>query len=102
MESDTKKTELEPYTQYVKTTHGQAYTCATLGDISLLDRSMYYWAATVQSPIEHQKHFGDVILPTFTPLYAFHMSMINYFPTCTTTLIANVSKIYISGSPDIG
>ena len=43
---------------------------ATFDDISLLDRSMYYWAHAVQTFVEWRMHFDTTQLPSFTPLDA--------------------------------
>ena len=53
-QADTKRTETERanHSQYAKTMRGESSAGTTLGDVSLLDRSMYYWAPTVQTPIE--------------------------------------------------
>ena len=59
-QADTKKTRTEmtdqeikhaSHTQYTMSARGEASMNATFGDVSLLDRSMYYWASTVQIPI---------------------------------------------------
>ena len=41
------ETERVSHTQPTETVRGEASSSTTLGDISLLDRSMYYWAPTV-------------------------------------------------------
>ena len=75
-QADTKRTETEmidqetkhaSHTQYTMPTRGEASTNATFGDVSLLDRSMYYWVSVVQIPIEQQMYFDTSQLPGFTP-----------------------------------
>ena len=53
-QADTEKTETEraSHTQHAETVYRESSTSTTLGDISLLDRSMYYWSPIVQTPIE--------------------------------------------------
>ena len=53
-QADTKRTETEraSHTQHAETVRGESSAGTTLGDISLLDRSMYYWAPAIQTPIE--------------------------------------------------
>ena len=45
------------HTQHAETAHGESSSSTTLGDISLLDRSMYYWAPVVQAPVEQHISF---------------------------------------------
>ena len=54
----------------------------TLGDISLLDRSMYYWAPAVQALVEQHIGFDATQPPIFSPPDASHVSIICYF-ICT-------------------
>ena len=51
---DTERTETKraSHTQYSETVRGESSAGTTLGDISFLDRSMYYWAHAVQAPVE--------------------------------------------------
>ena len=76
-QTDTERTETDraSHTQHTETIQGGA----TLGDISLLDRSMYYWAPTVQIPIEQHVSFDATQPPIFFPPYASHVSVIYYF-----------------------
>ena len=46
------ETERASHSQHAETVRGESLAGTTLGDISLLDRSMYYWAPAVQTPIE--------------------------------------------------
>ena len=55
------------HTQHAMPARGKASMNATFGDVSLLDRSMYYWVPTVQTPIEQQMYFDIAQLPSFTP-----------------------------------
>ena len=74
-QADTKKTRTEitdqetkhaSHTQHTMPTRGEASTSATFDDVSLLDRSMYYQAHAVQTPIEQQMYFDTAQLPSFT------------------------------------
>ena len=51
---DTERTEIgrASHTQRTEMVRGESSSSTTLGDISLLDRSMYYWAPAVQAPVE--------------------------------------------------
>ena len=51
------KTARASHTQHAETMRGESSASTTLGDISLLDRSMYYWAPTIQTPIEQHIDF---------------------------------------------
>ena len=53
-QADTKRTKTEraSHTQYAEIVRGESSTGTTLGDISLLDRSIYYWTPAIQTPIE--------------------------------------------------
>ena len=46
---DVERTETggASHTQRTETVHGESSSGTTLGDISLLDRSMYYWGPAV-------------------------------------------------------
>ena len=59
-QADAERTETEraSHTQHAETVCGESSSGTTLGDISLLDRSMYYWAPTVQTPIEQHIDFN--------------------------------------------
>ena len=70
------------HTQHAETVHGESSSGTTLGDIYLLDRSMYYWASTVQTPIEHRISFDVTLPPIFSPPDASHVSIICCF-ICT-------------------
>ena len=48
-------------------TRGEASTNATFDDVSLLDRSMYYWASMIRTPVEKHIYFDTAQLPSFTP-----------------------------------
>ena len=52
--ANTKRIETDrtSYSQHTETIRGESSASITLGDISLLDRSMYHWASAVQMPIE--------------------------------------------------
>ena len=70
--ADTKKTRTEMTDQETKHASHIQHTMhvrieASKNDISLLDRSMYYWTSTVQIPIEQQMYFNTSQLPGFTP-----------------------------------
>ena len=62
-----KETNHASHTQHAMPARGEASTSATFDDVSLLDRLMYYWAPTVQTPIEQQMYFDTAQLPSFTP-----------------------------------
>ena len=60
-QADTERTKIERtdqemkhafHTQHAMSARGEASTSATFGDVSLLDRLMYYWAHAVQTPVE--------------------------------------------------
>ena len=78
---DTERTETDraSHSQHAEAVRGESSVGATLGDISLLDRSMYYWAPAVQTPIEQHIDFDATQPPIFSPLDASHMSVICYF-----------------------
>ena len=59
--ADTKRTETDraSHSQHTKTVRGEPSYGITLGDISLLDRSMYDWALAVQTPIEQHIAFDE-------------------------------------------
>ena len=51
---DAERTEIgrTSHSQHAETVRGESLAGTTLGNISLLDRSMYYWALIVQAPVE--------------------------------------------------
>ena len=77
-QADTERTETEraSHTQHAETVHGESSSSTTLGDISLLDRSMYYWALTVQAPVEQHISFDAAQPPMFSLSDASHVSVI--------------------------
>ena len=77
-QADTEKAETEraSHTQHAETIRGESSTSTTLGDISLLDRSMYYWAPVVQAPIEQHISFDATQSPIFSPSEASHVIII--------------------------
>ena len=83
-QADTERTETAraSHTQHTETVRGESSASTTLGDISLLDRSMYYWAPIIQTPIEQHIDFDASQPPIFSPPEASHLSIIYYF-ICT-------------------
>ena len=83
-QADTESTETAraSHTQYAETVRGESSAGTTLGDISLLDRYMYYWAPAVQTPIEQHIDFDATQPPIFSPMEASHVSILCYF-ICT-------------------
>ena len=81
---DTERTETEraSHIQHAETVRGESSTGTTLGDISLLDHSMYYWAPVVQTPIEQHINFDATQPPIFSLPDASHVSIIRCF-ICT-------------------
>ena len=81
---DTERTETarSSHTQHTETVHGESSSGTTLGDISLLDCYMYYWAPTVQAPVEQHISFDVSQPPIFSPPDASHVSVFCYF-ICT-------------------
>ena len=75
--TDTERTETAraSHSQHTETVRGESSAGTTLGDISLLDRSMYYWAPAVQTPIEQYIDFDATQPPIFSPPEASHMSV---------------------------
>ena len=69
--TETKRTDQEreyaSYTQYTMHVRSEASMNATFDEISLLDRSMYYWAHAVQTFVEWWMYFDTTQLPSFTP-----------------------------------
>ena len=58
-QADTERTETAraSHSQHTETVRGESSTSTTLGDISLLDRSMYYWTPAIQTHIEQHIDF---------------------------------------------
>ena len=83
-QADIEETETErvSYSQPTETVHGESSSGTTLGEISLLDRSMYYWAPAVQTPVEQRISFDMTQPPIFSPPDASHVSIIRCF-ICT-------------------
>ena len=52
VETERVETDRASPSQHAETVRGESSSGITLGDISLLDRSMYHWAPAVQTPIE--------------------------------------------------
>ena len=79
-QADTKRTETEraSHIQHTETVQGESSRGTTLGDISLLDRSMYYWAPSIQAPIEQHISFNASRPSIFSPPDASHISMLAY------------------------
>ena len=77
-QADTNRTETAraSHSQHTETVQGESLANTTLSDISLLDRSMYYWAPTVQTPIEQHIDFDATQPPIFLPPDASHVSII--------------------------
>ena len=51
-DTERTKTTRASHTQHTETVQGESSAGTTLGDISLLDRFMYYWAPAIQTLIE--------------------------------------------------
>ena len=77
-QADTYRTETAraSHSQHAKTVRGESSAGTTLGDISLLDRSMYYWAPAVQTPIEQHIDFDAMQPPIFSLSEASHVSIL--------------------------
>ena len=77
-QTDTKRTETERanHTQHTETVREETSSGTTLGDISLLDHSIYYWAPAVQAPVEQHISFDAAQPPIFSPPDASHVSII--------------------------
>ena len=58
-QADTDRIEITraSHSQYIETERGESSVGTTLGNISLLDRSIYYWSPAVQAPIEQHIDF---------------------------------------------
>ena len=83
--ADTERTETDraSHPQHSETVRGESSSAdITLGDISLLDRSMYHWAHAVQTPIEQHIAFDETQSPVFSPPDASHVSVVCFF-ICT-------------------
>ena len=78
---DTERTETER-ASHAEIVRGESSSGTTLGGISLLDRSMYYWAPAVQAPVEQHISFDASQPPIFSPPDASHVSII-CFSICT-------------------
>ena len=76
VDADRTETARASHTQHTETVHGESSSGTTLGDISLLDRSMYYWAPVVQALVEQHISFDASQPPIFSPLDASHVSII--------------------------
>ena len=78
----TKRTDQQrehvSHTQHTMPARGEASMSATFGDVSLLDRSMYYLAPIVYAPVEQQMYFDTAQLPSFTPPDALHVSVTEF------------------------
>ena len=83
-QADTERTETAKtsQTQHVETVWGESSAGTTLGDISLLNRSMYYWAPAIQTPIKQHIDFDASQPPIFSPPEVSHVSILCYF-ICT-------------------
>ena len=83
-QADTERPETARaiHTQHVETVRGESSAGTTLGDISLLDQSMYYWAPTIQTLIKQHIDFDASQPPIFSPPKASHVSILFSF-TCT-------------------
>ena len=77
-QADPERTETARaiHTHHAETVRGESSSGTTLGDISLLDRSMYYWAPAVQTPVEQRVSFDVTQPPVFSPPDASHVSII--------------------------
>ena len=62
-DTERTKTARANHTQYAETVRGESSAGTTLGDIYLLDRSMCYWAPTIQTPIEQYIDFDRMQPP---------------------------------------
>ena len=82
VDAERTRTERASYSQHAETARGGSSSGTTLGDISLLDHSMYYWAPAVQAPVEQHMNFNVVQPPIFSPPDASHVSIICCF-ICT-------------------
>ena len=81
-DTDGTETVRASHSQDTETVRGESLAGTTLGDISLLDRSMYYWAPAVQTPIEQLIDFDATQPPIFSPPESSFVSILCYF-ICT-------------------
>ena len=79
VDAERAETERASHTQHAETVRGESLAGTTLDDISLLDRSMYYWALAGQAPVEQHIDFDATQPPMFSPPDASHMSIICYY-----------------------
>ena len=79
VDAERVETERASHSQHTETVRGESSAGIALGDISLLDRSMYYWAPAVQTPIEQHIDFDAAQPPIFSPPDASHVSIICYY-----------------------
>ena len=86
--ADVERAEAERtgHFQYTETARGESSGGTTLGDISLLDRSMYYWAPAVPTPREQYVNCDASQPPIFSPPDASHVSMLVFFICPNKTL----------------
>ena len=57
VDAERTETERASHSQHAEAVRGESSAGTTSGDISLLDRSMYYWALAIQTPIEQYIDF---------------------------------------------
>ena len=81
-DTERTKTTRASHTHHAETVRGESSASTTLGDISLLDRSMYYWAPAVQTPIEQYIDFDGMQPPILSPPEASYVSILCCF-ICT-------------------
>ena len=79
VDADRTETVRASHTQHTETVHGESSFGTTLGDISLLDRSMYYWAPAVQALVEQHISFDASQPPICSLPDASHVSIFYYF-----------------------
>ena len=79
VDAERTETERASHSQHTETIRGESSAGTTLGDISLMDRSMYYWAPAVQTPIEQHIDFDAAQPPIFSPPDASHVSIVCYY-----------------------
>ena len=82
VDAERTETARTSHSQHSETIRGESSTGTTLGDISLLDRSMYYWAPAVQTPIEQHIDFDGTQPLILSPPEASHVSILCCF-ICT-------------------
>ena len=63
----------------MRASHSHHGETTTLGDISLLDRSMYYWTPAIQTPIEQHIDFDGTQPPILSPPKASHVIILLLF-----------------------